>query len=83
MGTVEQLPSGLLLAVRSKKAPAQLLLRPTVRTVTLSNGERAKVTKEPTSLNDESSVTHIERAEGIDAIVRPRSIRYRLKLRSS
>ena len=82
MATIETRESGLLVAARSKKAPAQLLLRPVVKTVTLRNGERAKVTKEPTSLNDESSVTHIERAEGIDAVVRPKTIRYHFKLRS-
>ena len=54
-------------------------LRPRVRTVTLPNGERAKVTFEPTARDEESSVTHIERNEGIDAVVRPRQVRLKLR----
>jgi hypothetical protein len=76
--TTERLPSGLWVP----KALAFLKLRPVVRTVTLPNGERAKVTFEPTSRHNESSVTHIERDEGIDAVVRPKVMRYHLKLRS-
>jgi hypothetical protein len=44
------------------------------RTVTLPNGERAKVTTD-----DSGTVRHIERAEGMDAIVRPKTIRLRLR----
>lgn len=54
-------------------------LRPQVRTVTLPNGERAKVTHEPTGLDGESSVTHIERNDGIDAVVKPRQIILRVR----
>ena len=53
-------------------------LRPVVRTVTLRNGERAKVTTEPTG-HEGSSVTHIERADGVDAVVRPKHILLRVR----
>lgn len=40
------------------------------KTVTLPNGERAKVT-----IDDSGTVLHRERTEGLDALVRPKTIR--------
>lgn len=50
-----------------------LRFRAVTRTVTLPNGERAKVT-----IDDSGTVRHIERNEGIDAVVRPKTIRLKL-----
>jgi hypothetical protein len=54
-------------------------LRPRVRTVTLPDGQRAKATYEPTSGDGKSAVIHIERAEGIDAVVRPKQVLLRVR----
>jgi hypothetical protein len=43
--------------------------RPKKRTVTLPNGERALVT-----VDDSGTVTQVETAERLDAIVRPRTV---------
>lgn len=61
------------------KPVAMLKMRPRTKTVTLPNGERAKVIVEPTSLDGSTSVTHIERNEGIDAIVRPKPIKLKVR----
>ncbi len=45
----------------------------TTRTVTMPNGERAKVT-----IDDSGTVLHRERNEGLDALVRPKTIRMKL-----
>lgn len=50
---------------------ALLRRRKVVRTITLPNGERAKLTV------DDWGNEHIERDEGIDAIAHPRTIRVR------
>lgn len=52
------------------------VLRYRARTFTTTNasGERVKVT-----IDDSGTVRHIERDEGIDAIVRPKTIRLHLK----
>ena len=47
-----------------------LRYRAKTRTVTLPTGERAKV-----MVDDSGTVTHIETAERVDAIVRPRAVR--------
>lgn len=44
--------------------------RKTTRTVTLPNGKRAKVT-----VDDSGTVMHTETDDGIDAVVRPQSVR--------
>lgn len=51
-----------------------LRMRATKKTVTLRTGERALVT-----VDDSGTVTQIETAERLDAIVRPKTIRYRLR----
>lgn len=51
-----------------------LRFRATTKTITLPSGERAKVT-----IDDSGTVKHIERAEGMDAIVRPKTIRLKLR----
>lgn len=48
--------------------------RATKRTVTLPSGERALV-----SVDDSGTVTQIETAERLDAIVRPRTIQVRIR----
>jgi hypothetical protein len=53
---------------------AQLRRRPRQRTVTLPGGERAKVT-----VDDSGTVIHIERAERLDAVVRPDVIRLKIR----
>jgi hypothetical protein len=53
---------------------AQLRHRPKQRTVTLPSGERAKVT-----VDDTATVIHIERAERLDAVVRPDVIRLKIQ----
>jgi hypothetical protein len=52
---------------------AQLKHRAKQRTVTLPNGERAKVT-----VDDSGHVTQVERDERLDAIVRPDVIRIKV-----
>jgi hypothetical protein len=61
--------SGLLLP----GAPALLTHRARTRTVTLPNGQRAKVTTD-----DSGTVTHVEYGERVDAIVRPRTVTIQL-----
>jgi hypothetical protein len=50
-----------------------LRYRRTVRTVTLPNGERAKVT-----VDDSGTVTQIEHGDVLDAIVRPKPVQMKL-----
>lgn len=49
--------------------------RKQVRTVTLKSGERAKVT-----VDDSGTAMQIETAERMDAIVRPKPVRLRVRL---
>jgi hypothetical protein len=51
--------------------------RATKRTVTLRSGERALV-----RVDDSGTVTHIETAERVDAIVRPKTVRIKLPIRT-
>jgi hypothetical protein len=51
--------------------------RATKRTVTLKSGQRALVT-----VDDSGTVTQIETAERLDAIVRPRTVRIQIRPRS-
>lgn len=51
-------------------------IRKTKRTVTLPTGERALVT-----VDDSGTVMQIERAEGLDAIVRPKVVTLRRGMR--
>lgn len=51
-----------------------LRYRAVTRTITLPNGERAKLT-----VDDSGTVRHIERDEGIDAVVRPKTIHHKLR----
>ncbi len=53
---------------------AQLRRRPTKRTVTLPNGERALVT-----VDDSQTVMQVETDERLDAIVRPDVIRIKVQ----
>lgn len=53
---------------------AQLRHRATKRTVTLPSGERALVT-----VDDSGTVTHIEHGEVLDALVRPQTIRVKIR----
>lgn len=63
-------PKGLFVA----RAVGILRYRPSVRTITLPNGERAKVT-----IDDSGTVKHIEHGDVLDAVVRPKTIRYKLR----
>lgn len=54
--------------------PGLLTHRPKKRTVTLPSGERALVT-----VDDSDTVTQIETAERLDAIVRPKTVRIQLR----
>lgn len=67
----QRLPSGLWVPPRV----AVLRHRARTRTVTLRNGERAKV-----MTDDSGTVTHIETAERMDAIVRPRTVRLHMPI---
>jgi hypothetical protein len=58
--------SGLLVP----RSISLLRFRARTRTVTLPTGERAKVT-----VDDSGTVTHIETAERLDAVVRPATVR--------
>lgn len=64
----QRLDSGLWVPTSA----AFLRHRARVRTVTLPSGERAKVTTD-----DSGTVTHIETADRMDAIVRPNVVRLR------
>ena len=59
--------SGLWIA---RTAPAFLRFRAKTSTVTLPNGERAKVT-----IDDSGTVRHVEHGDHLDATVRPGTIR--------
>ena len=50
-----------------------LRFRPRTTTGTAPNGERAKIT-----VDDSGTVTHYERDEGLDATVRPATVRLRV-----
>lgn len=54
--------------------PALLTHRATVRTVTLPDGRRAKVT-----VDDSGTVTHVECGDRVDAIVRPRTVTLQIR----
>ena len=54
-----------------------LRMRATKRTVTLRDGRRALVT-----VDDSGTVTQIESSERLDAVVRPRTVRLRLRRES-
>jgi hypothetical protein len=64
-------PSGLYVA---RAVPNILRFRARTRTVTLPNGERAKVT-----IDDSGTVCHVEHGDHIDATVRPGTIRMVLR----
>lgn len=64
-------PSGLYVA---RAVPNILRFRARTRTITLPNGERAKVT-----IDDSGTVKHVEHGDHIDATVRPRGIRLVLR----
>jgi hypothetical protein len=64
-------PSGLYVA---RAVPNILRFRAKNRTVTLPNGERAKVT-----IDDSGTVRHVEHGDHIDATVRPAGIRLVLR----
>jgi hypothetical protein len=66
---VERAPSGLWVAHGFNF----LRHRATKRTATLKSGERALVT-----VDDSGTVTQIETAERLDAIVRPKTVRVRI-----
>lgn len=55
-------------------APGLLAHRATKRTVTLRSGERALVTTD-----DSGTVTQIETADRMDAVVRPKTVRIQLR----
>jgi hypothetical protein len=55
-------------------APAFLRFRAKTRTITLPNGERAKVT-----IDDSGTVRHVEHGDHLDATVRPGTIRMVLR----
>jgi hypothetical protein len=60
-------PSGLYIA---RVAPSFLRFRAKTRTITLPNGERAKVT-----IDDSGTVRHVEHGDHLDATVRPNTVR--------
>lgn len=64
-------PSGLYVA---RTVPNILRFRARTRTVTLPNGERAKVT-----IDDSGTVRHVEHGDHLDACVRPGIIRMVLR----
>lgn len=72
MAEVERRDSGLLVA----HGFSFLRHRATKKTVTLKSGERALVT-----VDDSGTVTQIETAERLDAIVRPRTVRVRMPIK--
>jgi hypothetical protein len=63
--------SGLYVA---RSVPNILRFRARTKTVTLPNGERAKVT-----IDDSGTVRHVEHGDHIDATVRPGTIRMVLR----
>lgn len=68
---VQRTPSGLLVPHGFDFAEH----RRTKRTVTLRTGERALVT-----VDDSGTAMQIETAERLDAVVRPRTVRLRLRV---
>lgn len=71
MTQAERLPSGLWVPTTFN----YLRFRARTRTVTLRSGERAKV-----MTDDSGTVTHIETAKRMDAIVRPRTVRLHMPI---
>lgn len=63
--------SGIYVA---RSIPAFLRMRARTRTITLPNGERAKVT-----IDDSGTVRHVEHGDHLDATVRPATVRLVLK----
>lgn len=61
-------------ALWTPNSPNLLTHRATKRTVTLPSGERALVT-----VDDSGTVTHVETAERLDAIVRPKTVRIQIR----
>jgi hypothetical protein len=61
-------------ALWTPNSPSLLVHRATKRTVTLPSGERALVT-----VDDSGTVTHVETAERLDAIVRPKTVRIQIR----
>jgi hypothetical protein len=72
LAEVEKRDSGLWVA----HGFSFLKFRATKKTVTLKSGERALVT-----VDDSGTVTQVETAERLDAIVRPKAVRYWLPRR--
>jgi hypothetical protein len=70
MPEVERRESGLYVA----HGLNFLKYRATKRTVTLPSGERALVT-----VDDSGTVTHIEHGEQLDAVVRPKTVRLKIR----
>lgn len=68
----ERRPSGLLVPT----GVALLRHRPTKRTVTLPDGRCALVT-----VDDSGTVKHIETADRLDAVVRPKTVRIQIRPR--
>jgi hypothetical protein len=68
--TVQRTDSGLYVA----HGLNFLKYRATKKTVTLRDGRRALVT-----VDDSGTVTHIETAEQLDAIVRPRTVTVKIR----
>jgi hypothetical protein len=75
---VQRRESGLLVASPgwTPNGVNFLRYRRKVRTVTLASGERAKVVTD-----DSGTVTHIETANRMDAVVRPKTVRLRFPIR--
>jgi hypothetical protein len=67
--------SGLYVA---RVAPSFLRFRARTQTVTLPNGERAKVT-----IDDSGTVRHVEHGDHLDATVRPDAIRMVIRHQAS
>jgi hypothetical protein len=61
-------------ALWTPNSPNLLVHRAKKRTVTLATGERALVT-----VDDSGTVTHVETAERLDAIVRPKTVRIQIR----
>ena len=68
MVTLQRRPSGLFVPIPLLKHRKQ------TKTVTLPSGERAKVT-----VDDSKTVMQVEHGDVLDAIVRPKTIRYKVR----
>ena len=66
--------TGNTLWVPGRGTPALLTHRATGRTVTLPDGTRALIT-----VDDSGTVTQVETADRLDAIVRPRTVRIQIR----